>query len=106
MFNLCYVQKEEKIPLFERFGEIFKEKCNENTLRYEMNYDVPPNVGWNQDSTPTAAAYFNRLPECHLAFTLETPYFGNADDKVSEEKLIATGGAFCNALREYLRDLC
>lgn len=105
--HLFIVRKfEEKTPLIDGFGEVFRENCNERTLIYEMKYDVPANTGWNQDSSPTFATHFNRLQKCRLAFSLETPYFGTAEDRVSEEKLIATGRAFCKALREYLLKLC
>jgi hypothetical protein len=41
------------------------------------------------------------LPECELSFTLETAYFGQNENKVSAEKLINTGRAFCRALGKY-----
>ncbi|MBQ9691898.1 MAG: hypothetical protein IJV70_01925 [Clostridia bacterium] len=92
---------EERIPKFERFGELFENECGENTLIYKKENDMPPNTAWNVDNSPTCAAFFKTVEGCDLSFTLETTYFGKGKNKVSAEKLINTGRAFCRALEKY-----
>ena len=104
--NIFIVRKyERKIPEFEKFGAIFESKCNESTLSYKVANDMPPNTDWNIDESPTCAGYFNQKPECKLGFTLETTYFGKGENKVSAEKLINTGRAFCNAVKDYINEV-
>lgn len=42
------------------------------------------------------------LPENDIAFTLETAYFGTSENKFSQEKRVALGRCFAEAIREYL----
>jgi hypothetical protein len=44
----------------------------------------------------------NCRPECKLAFTLESAYFGTEDNKVSAERLIELGRCFARAVRKYI----
>lgn len=101
--NIFIVRKcEQKLPEFEKFCAILEGKCNENTLVYKAENDMPPNTAWNLDSSPTCAGHFNQRPDCKLGFSLETTYFGKGENKVSAEKLISTGRALCTAVKEYL----
>lgn len=93
---------ESKIPRYEALGAIFKAECGDDTMRYEGLWDVPPNTEWNSDLSPTFAATNNKRQECVLAFTLETTYFGTENDKVSAQKLINTGRAYCRAIKKYI----
>ena len=94
------VRKDEtKKPLFDLFGTLLQAQCGEGTMRYDMANDYPPNTKWNRDDTPTFATFFRNIPGCCLSFTLETTYFGTAEDRVTEEKLLGTGRAFCRAVR-------
>ena len=70
-------------------------------MTYDMQYDVHPNVSWNKDTTPTFSTYFNSRPDCKLALTLEVTHYGTDDNKVTAERLINTGKAFCRALDDY-----
>ena len=96
---------DEKKPLFDRFGALLEKYCAEDGMKYFVRDDMMPNTSWNIDSTPTAATFFSSLPSCHLAFSLETTYFGTEDNKVSAEKLDTEGRAVCRALGEYLSAL-
>ena len=42
--------------------------------------------------------------ENNIAFTLETAYFGTAENKVSEERLLELGRCFAKALKEYIKE--
>jgi hypothetical protein len=101
--NRVYVVR--KFPKFEErfdnFGKLFEARCGGDAMTYDMNYDVHPNVSWNKDTTPTFSTYFNTRPDCKLALTLEVTHYGTDDNKVSAERLINTGRAFCRALDDY-----
>ena len=101
--NRVYVVR--KFPEFEEkfdnFGRILESRCGGDAMTYDMKYDVHPNVGWNKDTTPTFSTYFNSRPDCKLALTLEVTHYGTDDNKVSAERLINTGRAFCRALDSY-----
>ena len=103
--NVFIVRKmPEKKPLFDSFGTLFEKNCTSDTMIYKMSNDKQPNKGWNRDSTPTFSTFFNLKRECKLAFSLETTYFGTPENKVSTEKLINTGRAFCRTVRQFMRE--
>jgi hypothetical protein len=101
--NRVYVVR--KFPHFEErndnFGKLFEARSGGDAMVYDMKYDVHPNVSWNKDTTPTFSTYFNSRPDCKLALTLEVTHYGTDDNKVSAERLINTGKAFCRALDDY-----
>ena len=86
---------------FDRFSHLLEKHCGGEAMTYEMKYDVPPNTGWNKDETPTFSTFFNLRPECKLALTLEVTHYGTDDNKVSADRLVNTGRAFCRALGEF-----
>ena len=96
---------DEKKPLFDRFGTLFERYCGESSMTYRVCDDMMPNTSWNRDETPTASSFFSSLPSCHLAFSLETAYFGTEDNRVSAERLAEEGKAACRALRDYISEL-
>lgn len=96
---------DEKKPLFDRFGALLEHSCDEcGGMRYFLCDDMMPNTSWNIDTSPTAATFFSSLPSCHLAFSLETTYFGKEDNKVTQGRLTVEGRAVCHALAEYLAE--
>lgn len=86
---------------FDRFSHLLEKHCGGEAMTYEMKYDVPPNTGWNKDETPTFSTFFNLRSECKLALTLEVTHYGTDDNKVSADRLVNTGRAFCRALGEF-----
>ena len=98
---------EEDLPRFQRFAKILQSKITKDSIPYDPVNDVPPNTGWNQDTNQTFARYIARKPENHLAFTLETPYFGEKDGSVgvNEDSMQELGKCFANAVREYIKDI-
>ena len=95
----------EKEPLFDTFGQLFEAACGEDAVKYFVSGDIHPNVGWNKDTTPTFSTFFNTLEGCRFACTLENTFFGTAENKVTAEKLVNTGRAFCRAVRKFAEQL-
>jgi hypothetical protein len=44
----------------------------------------------------------NLRPECDLAFTLESAYFGKTDNIVSSARLVALGRCFARTIKKYI----
>ncbi len=103
--NRVYVVRKfpELEARFDRFSKLFEARLGGDAMTYDMKYDVYPNVSWNKDTTPTFSTYFNLRPDCKLALTLEVTHYGTDDNKVSAERLINTGRAFCRALDDYTK---
>lgn len=99
---------EEKVPELRRFAELFSSKITSDAFPYDPENDMPPNTGWNLDTSETFARYLLERPESRLAFTLETPYFGEKDGSavVTEASLSALGKSFAAALRDYISHDC
>ena len=97
----------EDLPRFQRFAKIFKSKITEESFAYDPVNDIPPNTDWNKDTNETFARYVARKPVNHLAFTLETPYFGEADGSVMTtlDSMRELGKCFANAVREYIKGM-
>ena len=91
----------EKENDFDRFASIFESEISDKSMKYSKNNDYPPCTNWNQPST--SFGYTNNTqPECNLAFTLESTYFGLEDNKVSGEKLVELGKCFLRAVKKYV----
>jgi hypothetical protein len=58
-------------------------------------------AGWNMPS-PNFGYTMMQKPECDIAFSLESAYFGTADNKVDAKKLVELGKCFANAIRRYM----
>ncbi len=92
----------EKNERFERFADILEAEISENSMDYKKSNDHPPATGWNQPSPSFACTMCSR-PECEIAFTLESAYFGTADNKVMPEKLIELGKCFAKSIMRYVK---
>ena len=86
--------------------KILQSKITEDSIPSDPVNDVPPNTGWNQDTNETFARYVARTPKNHLAFTMETPYFGEKDGKavINEVSMRELGKCFAGAVREYIKE--
>lgn len=91
----------EKIADFDEFSSILENEITENSMKYFKKDDYPPCTDWNQ---PCACFGYtsNIRPECKIAFTLESAYFGTEDNKVSTEKLVELGKCFAKAMKKYI----
>lgn len=84
----------------DRFGAILESECGEDAVKYKAGHDQPFGQDWNKGG-PTFATEMLKHPECSLAFTLESAYFGTADNVVTPEKLISLGRAFARAAKRF-----
>ena len=92
----------EKDDSFEAFSSILESQISEKSMKYSKENDYPACTNWNQPSSSFGYTINNR-PECNLAFTLESTYFGEQDNKVSCEKLVELGKCFAKAVKEYVK---
>ena len=95
--NLAQKQAE-----FDAFSDIFESEITENSMKYSKQNDFPPCTDWNQPSANFGYTTHLR-PECKLAFSLESAYFGTDDNKVCAERLIELGRCFARAIRKYVK---
>lgn len=91
----------EKEAAFDSFSSLFEAEITEKSMKYFKKDDFPPCTKWNQPSTSFGYTTNNR-PDCRLAFTLESTYFGEQDNKVSGEKLVELGKCFARAMKKYV----
>lgn len=101
----------ERLHRLNAFGALLEKEVatTDGAYPYYHKNDFPYKKDWNQGG-PTFAHFINTLPDSHLAFTLETAYFGTpATDgasavPVSATSLIALGTAFSRAIAHYLAE--
>ena len=91
----------EKIEQFDTFSSILESQITKTSMKYFKKDDYPPCTNWNQPSASFGYT-LNTRPECKLAFTLESAYFGTPENKVSTEKLIELGKNFAKAIKKYI----
>jgi hypothetical protein len=85
-----------------RFGRLFEAEITPEAMKYSTANDIDPGVEWNTVSEHiTCGLYASDFPSVKLAFTLETTYFGEADNIVSQDRLVETGRCFYRAVKRY-----
>jgi hypothetical protein len=99
IFMVHNTAKEKEI--FEGFAALLESEITENAMSFTKENYHPANTGWNKPS-PNFSFTMNSRPECRLAFTLESAYFGTEDNKVSAERLIELGRCFARAIKGYV----
>jgi len=93
----------EKIDRFNLFGKILEDSITSQSLNYQKADDIAPFVEWNKPSAQFSV-YMTSKPECDIAFTLETAYFGTPDNKVSQDRLVELGHCFAKAIKDYIKE--
>ena len=93
----------EKLDWLNAFGCLFEEESVDGVRYYHAN-DYPFQKEWNQ-AGPIFAHYMSARKENHIAFSLETAYFGLADNQISQEGLVALGRNFAKALKRYIETM-
>lgn len=88
---------------YDRFGALLEKESNKKSMDYSRENDHPSCTGWNQPSSNFSYTMHCRH-ECHLAFTLESTYFGSEENKVSAKRLIELGKAFGRVLHQYVEE--
>ncbi len=87
------------------FGEFLTKRCqmNKKAFQYDTKNDLHINEEWNVPSNGQGAsftAFFGSRKATRFSLSLETPYFGLPDNKVSQENLIEYGTCVADALRD------
>ena len=97
----------ESEPRMQRFSKILQSKLANCPITYDPANDIPPNTEWNKDTNADFARYLSKKPQNQLAFSLETPYFGEADGSVviNLDSMKELGKCFANAVREYIKGM-
>ena len=73
----------------------------EDFCRYEHKNDYTPETGWNKAGNQFAIFMTGRA-ENDIAFTLETAYFGTAENRADNKSLTELGRCFAAALKKYI----
>lgn len=96
------IQKEKsKSSEYAKFGSIFENSITESALQYKKSNDIPPGEDWNSPKTDCFSVYMNGIAKAKLAFTLETTYFGTAENIFTQENSVELGRCFADAVRKY-----
>lgn len=100
-----FPEYEEK---YSRLGKYLEEETAEDpaAMRYRTDGDIHPGERWNalpyvHNQCSTYAADF---PGVDLSLSVETTYFGEPDNRVSQERLIETGRCLYRAYRAYRKE--
>ena len=92
----------EKNNAFDLFSSTLESEISEKSMKYSKKDDFPACTAWNQPSSSFGYT-INTRPDCNLAFTLESTYFGEKDNKTSAEKLVELGKCFARAVKKYIK---
>jgi len=92
----------EKLDRLKRFSAILEKEITPDSLKYFSENDHPPMTGWNQQPNGSFGYNMMHRPECDIAFTLETAYFGTETNKISEENMIELGRCFAKSIKKYI----
>ncbi len=94
----------EAVDRYDTFAKIFEKNITSNCLKYEAKNDLKPNTGWNKLGNHTFSSHVQA--QGHMAFTLETTYFGTPDNVFTQDRARAMGKAFAEAIKEYYEEFC
>ena len=87
------------------FGALLTQYCKNNpkAFQYDTKNDLLIGVEWNVPSTDPGSsfsAFFADRPGTAFALSLETPYFGEEGNIVTQKALLAFGGCIAAALAQ------
>lgn len=92
----------EKLARLEAFGRALESNLRPGAFRYQKKYDVAPDYDWNKQDHPTCGRYLILLPGNDLAFSLETAYFGEEGNVISEEGMLKLGESVADTIRAFM----
>ena len=108
--DLCFIPRCRKDRFAEesRFAQFLQQETEQNprSLRYFSENDLPAGADWNNSELKRCASCF--LSDCkdnRLSLTLETPYFGLAENRVTIDRLLEYGRCVARAVLRYLNGL-
>ena len=101
----CVRKLPEALDKMKLFGSCFEAEIDENSLKYSTADDIDPGVEWNKVGPHTTCGTFcSDYPGVELGFTLETTYFGEVGNVVSQDKLVGLGRCFWRGFVRYLKE--
>ncbi len=86
---------------YKKFGDILESQITPDSFSYMCKNNHKFGDGWNTVEGKQFGNYLNKHG-AKVAFTLETAYFGTADNIFTQERTITLGKCFCNAMLRYL----
>lgn len=87
------------------FSALLEENTSTDALSHKVLDDQMLGVGWNKEGTPSSTKYLIENKRNLLTFSIETPYFGEENDKVSQEKLVELGRVFARTIHAFDRQI-
>lgn len=95
----------ERYDDYVHYGELFEENMTTGAFQYKTVNDVNPGEEWNVYNEPVqCATWHEKLPGVLLSNTLETPYFGEAGNVVSQNSLREMGRCHMRAVLKFLKE--
>ncbi len=95
----------ERLDDLKLFGKCFEAEITEGAMKYSSENDIDPDVEWNKVGPPVSCSKAaGEYAGVELSCTLETTYFGEVGNIVSQEKLVETGRCFYRGFLRYLRE--
>ncbi|MBO5219133.1 MAG: hypothetical protein J6C52_06860 [Clostridia bacterium] len=90
----------------EHFCRIFVDEVTPESMKYHSADDVVKNEGWNDPAVMnrSCAAYSLTQPGVEFASTLETTYFGEPDNMISQARMLETGRCFARSIKRYFSE--
>lgn len=80
-------------------------KNDENSMTYTGEQDIEYGAKWNETDTPWNKTYFLPRTKMKASITMEIPYFGLDDNPFTQQRAIALGYHFYDAVYDILRHL-
>lgn len=99
---MVYNSAKEK-EVFDRFAFLLESEITDGSMSFTRENYHPACTGWNQPS-PSFGFTMGSRPECTVAFTLESAYFGTEENKVSAERLVELGKSFGRAIIKFANE--
>lgn len=101
------VRKDTMTPQQIEFGRLLmaRNQQHPDALRYDTANDLPWGEEWNTGTMSISfSSWYALQPGVKLALSLETAYFGEKDNVVSQPKLIELGACVAEAACDYLKN--
>ena len=82
-------------------------QANPASLKFDGSGDIEAGVEWNSEDTAisrSSTRYASRQAGMIYSQSFETTYFGTTDNVVTQEKLVALGRSFLEAVRAFMQE--
>ena len=102
--HVHFVKRSAETPRLDRFGAALAsaaEARGSNCVAYDPAWDIGPTESWNKGFTPTCSWFMGQYAT-EFGTSLEYPYFGTTDNRITPARTESFGVAFVAALEQYL----